>query len=223
MTVRPDREALHKFLDLLLDSTEALLLPGTSDEAPQSALANVLGFVPMILGADLYKRAMKSGEDGEGLLLLANRFAQLRPLFDGLAWPDGLSFDAIMFDLVAISYGDKPVVLRKPGISGKRSNAHALLEHKLRALAWLAVLRGFGCKAYEAEMIVASAFNISQKGLASWRDEADAKLDPAYVSAFLADTESLYALQCLTRELAEEGAKEAGLEYRKILLGARSP
>ncbi len=220
MTVRPDREALHQFLDLLLDSTEALSRPGSSGEAQQRALANVLGFVPMILGADFYKRAMKSGEDGEGLLLLANRFAQLRPLFDGLAWPDGLSFDAIMFDLFAISYGDKPLVLQKPGIRGKKSNAHALLERKLQALAWLNVLRSFGCKAYEAEAVVASAFNISPKGLASWRDEAEAKLDPEYVHAFLADAELIYSSRCLTRDAAEQGAKAAGLEYRKVLLGA---
>lgn len=171
---------LHKYLDVLLALRRTCEREGFSGEAVQALLAECLRFVVDIMGKDVFRRAMRSGQDGEGLLLLANRFAQMQPLLAD-NWPGDFAFNDLVQELFAIANGDEPRILKGASKQGKFGSAHALLERKLEAHIWYKVLGHLGLKAALRRDLIEESFATPFDTYNSWRREGRRKLGSDYV------------------------------------------
>lgn len=133
---------------------------------------------------EVYQRAMRTAEDGQGLLLLANRFAQLEPLLaDG--WPTDFTYADVVKELYGIANGDAPRLLKGEGKQGKSLNAHALLEKKLEAHLWYKVLGKLGMKAPDRQAVLIDSYGITFDAYNKWRKEAKDKLGRDFVDRYL--------------------------------------
>lgn len=142
----------------------------------------------------VYRRAMRAAESGEGLLLLANRFAQMEPLLaDG--WPDDFAYSEIVQELFSIANGDHPRLLKGSGKQGKSIHAHALLEERIDAHVWYKVLRNFGSNAPEVQSIVFQSYGITSEAYNKWRQEASKKLGADYVRRYLVTAVATYSAE----------------------------
>jgi hypothetical protein len=180
-----DDAGIHQYLDILLNLRRTCQREGSSGEATQALLRLTLSFVREIMTEEVFARAMRSGNEGEGLLLLANRFAQMEPLM-GDRWPSDFTFQNITEELFAIANGDAPRVLKARGKQGRFGNAHALLELKLEAHGWYKVMGNMGAKAADRQVIVLDSYGVTHDAFAKWRQEGKAKLTAEYFDNFLA-------------------------------------
>lgn len=212
-----NEKALHQYLDVLLALRRTCEREGSTGEAVQALLVACLGFIPDIMGKDVFRRALRSGSEGEGLLLLANRFAQMEPLL-AENWPSDFTFGDVVKELMAIANGDDPRILKGKSKQGKFGSAHALLENKLEAHVWYKVLGHLGVKAEARRAIIEDNFATTFDTYNSWRREARRKLGPDYVERFLvtAVEAKLFssALQAEPTSWAKSQTKIAGDIYK---------
>jgi hypothetical protein len=215
-----DELALHKCLDLLLPLRRACLRDGASGEAVQDFLRLALLFVRDLMTEPVFARAMKSAEQGEGLLRLANRVQMLAPII-GDNWPADFTFDDVVNDLFAIANGDAPRVLKSDGKQGRFHNAHALVEAKLDAHGWYKVLGLLKMKAADRQSLIIASYSITLDAFKKWRREAKSKLTGEYVDRYLVtfcDTQMFAAaLEPDRVAWAIAQTKAAGGKYRAEL------
>lgn len=177
-------EILHLNLDALLKLRASCQQEYASAEAVHQFLRASLLFVRDLMSEEVFRRAMRSGQEGEGLLLLANRFASMEPLLAD-NWPSDFSFPEMVRELFAIANGDAPRIIKSPPKSGKSLNAHALLELKLEAHVWYKVLDQLGMKAPDRQDVVMGGYGVTKDAFDKWRQEAKEKLGSDYVSRYL--------------------------------------
>lgn len=186
-----DDHVAHQHLDSLLRLQKTCARAGASGEAVQALLRQSLLFVRDLMTDEVFDRAMRKGDDGEGLLLLANRVQSLKPLL-GSNWPNDFSFDDIINDLFGIANGDVPRVIRSRGEHGLRINAHALLEKKLTAHGWYKLLGKLKMAAPLRQGVLLEDYGVTIDAFNAWRKEARSKLTTDYVDRYL---ESFVRLQ----------------------------
>jgi hypothetical protein len=174
---------LHQLLDVLLRLRRTYDREGASGDSIQRLLKDCLIFARDIMGEDLFRSAMLQGDDGEGLLLLANRFVILKPLLED-NWPCDFTFSEVVNELFAVANGDEPRILKGKGKQGKFGSAHALLERKLEAHLWYKVMGRLGLKAADRQKIIEDSFAITFLTFNKWRQEAVRKLGSDYVERF---------------------------------------
>lgn len=179
-----DESIIHDHLDGLLELRRHCRRDGASGEAVQRFLRAALLFVRDVMTEEVFSRAMRHGDDGEGLLLLANRIGQLQPLL-GDGWPADFSYAELVLELFGIANGDAPRILLPAGKRGRFPNAHALLEKKLDAHVWYKVLGHLGMKTASRKMLIEEAFVVTFETFNDWRKEARKKLTPDYVDRYL--------------------------------------
>ena len=179
-----DEAVIHDHLDGLLKLRRHCQRENAPGEAVQRFLNAALLFVRDVMTEEVFSRAMRHGNDGEGLLLLANRVGQLKPLL-GDGWPDDFSYPDLVVELFGIANGDAPRMLLPPGRQGRFPNAHALLEKKLDAHVWYKVLGHLGMKTADRKALVEDAYGAPPETYNDWRKEARKKLTPDYVDRYL--------------------------------------
>ena len=213
-----DEQRLHQFLDVLLPLRRACQRPDASGEVIQRFLADTLSFVRLIMTEDVFRRAMRSADEGEGLLLLANRVAQMEPLLAD-NWPDDFSFDDVKRELFAIANGDQPSLLSNKGVRGRDWNAHALVEHKLECRAWYMTLGRLGVKAPARQAIVTNDYVVTIAAFDKWQAETKAKLGGDYVNRYLHSSVETKLAQAADQHdgaaWAVDQMREAGSAYRR--------
>lgn len=215
-----DEHIIHEHLDAVLKLRGYCQGEDANPESFQRFLQVALGFVRVLMTEDVFRRAMKQGSDGEGLLLFANRVQLLKPLLSD-NWPNGFSFDELVDELFGIANGDAPRLLRGHGKQGKFSNAHALVSKKLDAHLWYKVLGALGVKATIRQGLIIEHYAITLDAFLKWRKEAKDKLTADYVERYLVSglgsSLSLAALQDDPIAWATTMAKQAGADYRQEL------
>lgn len=217
-------ENAHQFLDLLLKVRRNCQRSGAPSEALQSLLRDCLTFVRDIMTDELFIRAMRTGDEGSGVMLLANRIALLEPLLTD-NWPSDFSFDDLKEEFFAIANGDAPRLLNSKGKQGRFSNAHALLERKLEALAWHKVLRDLGLSASDRDWMLMGYYGISSSAPADWRKEARRKLGPEYLDDYLVESLQTKRFNAAQQKdpvaWAKDQVRAAGDNYKQKLKETR--
>jgi len=181
-----DETTIHLYLDSILKLRPHCQREDASGETIQEFLRLSLMFVRDIMTDDVFRRAMRTAENGQGLLLLANRVAQLEPLLAD-EWPEDFTFSDLKEELFAIANGDAPRIIKSEGKQGRFRNAHALLERKLECRGWYKVLGELDVRAAERQALVMECYGISNDAFQKWRQEAKDKLGSDYVERFLHD------------------------------------
>lgn len=215
-----DEAIIHDHLDELLKLRRHCQRKGAPAEGVQQFLRAALLFVRSVMTEDVFNRAMRHGEDGEGLLLLANRMGQLQPLL-GDGWPADFSYSDLVVELFGIANGDAPRMLLPAGKQGRFPNAHALLEKKLDAHVWYKVLGHLGMKPADRKTLIEAAYGAPPETYNDWRKEARKKLSPDYVERYLVTAVGAQQFRATMHidplAWAVEHARAAGQSYRDEL------
>lgn len=217
-------EYLHDWLTALIKMRRRCQQDQPTPALDQEFLRMALLFVRDLMGEEIFQRAMKKGEPGEGVLLFANRVGLLEPLLND-NWPVDFTFCEMLTDLFAIANGDEPRILKSEGRQGKFRNAHRLVEEKLDAHVWYKVLRELGEKAARVQGIVFPSYGITKDAFDKWRQEAADKLTKDYVQRYLVtavDAKLFTArLQAEPSIWVTEQVRLAGSRYRVELNQSR--
>jgi hypothetical protein len=215
-----DPDSLHQHLDGLLKLRQHSEREGANGLLVQRFLRQTLLFVRAIMTEGVFLRAMKTGDDGDGLLLLANRIQLLEPVLDS-NWPCDFTFKEIVSDLFNIANGDAPRIIKSSGKQGQFRNAHALLELKLDAHAWYKVLGRLGLKASERQLIIIEGYGVTLDAFNKWRREAKTKLSSDYVERYLVTAVDAKLFEATMKAdpmaWAGEQARIAGASYKQEL------
>lgn len=215
-----DNGVCHQHLETLLKVRAHC---DRDDADPQTVirfLELALQFVRIVMTDATFSRAMKTAQNGEGVLLLANRLQLLRPILHE-NWPDDFTFDELVEELFGIAGGDAPRILKGQGKQGKFANAHALVSKKLDAHLWYKALGTMGVKAVDRQSLIIESYAVTYDAFLKWRKEAKEKLTPDYVERYLVSalgsTLSTAALQPNPVQWALEQTRQAGADYRHEL------
>ena len=219
-------ELVESWDDPLFDRLKAILklrnrvIEGSRAEDVQSLLKVCLVFVRQMMTEEIFHRAMRSGKEGEGLFLFANRIAQLEPIL-GDNWPSDFSFGELRDDLFYIANGDAPNILKRRKKRGKFVHSHSLLEKKLEAVGWYKVLANFRVPAAERQALITGSYASSWDAFGKWKKEARDKLGTDYVQRFLFDFERINSASAASHDdpasWAKEQCREAGRIYQERL------
>lgn len=212
-----NESSLHQQLDLLLKMRRNCQHEGSSGQAVQNFLRMSLLFIRDLMSEPVFERAMKRGDEGEGLLLLANRVQLLGPLMAD-NWPSDFGFDDVVNDLFGVANGDAPRIILSKGKQGKWNNGHAMLERRLDALGWYKVLGQLKVKAPVRQRLITESYGVTLEAFNKWRQEAKSKLTQDYVERYLF---SFCASKLLDAKLSSDPvlwtthqAEEGGALYR---------
>ncbi|WP_156363714.1 hypothetical protein [Sphingomonas sp. Leaf357] len=182
-------------IDMMLEP--ALLLRGRYDddpgrpEAAQRLLAVALEIATTIVGVDALDDAMMRADDGDGMLLLANRLPLLRPLIDR-NWPSDFSYDALIREAFAVAGGDEPNLFLKfrQSVKGRSPSAFAEAEWQIKALGWERLLKRRGVRTSDRQAMVGLAFKTAWGSIMKWQKACVTKFGQTEYDAIMADTEN---------------------------------
>jgi len=180
--VTASREDLHRALDALLDRRASTVSPTTDLRLlPHIMLRDTLLFARDVLGEEYVAGAMKTGGEGEALLLLSHRLGMLRPMLSD-PWPDGLTLDDITGEIYAIAGDDAPRIFARKGKKGSLVNGHRLKTQQLKALTWERRLVAAGMSEREARSAISDQYaSAPWDTIRTWRKSCAAAFDEAEV------------------------------------------